>query len=79
LFPFTDYCITNQYCMKQTITLQSSFSPFFSTGKPLAQAIPINKEVQSVSPWVMSNLMAYSSALFVARTKHLGNTSFLLN
>ncbi|MBE0664123.1 MAG: hypothetical protein IH597_16830 [Bacteroidales bacterium] len=65
--------------MKQTITLHSSFSTFFSTGKPLAQAIPTNREVHSASPWVLSNLMAYSSALFVARTKHFGNTSFLLN
>jgi len=65
--------------MKQTFTLHSSFSAFFSTSKPLLQATPANREIHSASPWVMSNLLAYSSALFVARTKHLGNTSFLLN
>jgi hypothetical protein len=65
--------------MKQTITLNSSFSSFFSASSPISRSHSETRDANYTSPWVLKNLMAYSAALFVAKTKHFGNTSFLLN
>jgi hypothetical protein len=65
--------------MKQTITLNSSFSNFFSASSPVVKDHNQTIEGHHASTWVFRNLMAYSAALFVAKTKHAGNSSFLLN
>lgn len=65
--------------MKQTFTLNSSFSHFFSASSPVLKGHDQTSEGNRISPWVFRNLMAYSAALFVAKTKHVGNSSFLLN
>lgn len=64
--------------MKQTFTLYPSFSGFFSTSKPLKKSQQSQTE-PSVSPWLLSNVMAYSAALFVAKTKNYGNYTLLMN
>jgi len=65
--------------MKQTFTLHSSFSEFFSTSSTPAKAQLKEGDINLASFWVLKNLLAYSAALFVAKTKHYGNHSFLLN
>jgi hypothetical protein len=65
--------------MKQTFTQHSSFSSFFSTSSPLLKAQLQESENQLASFWVLKNLLAYSAALFVAKTKNYGSYSLLLN
>lgn len=65
--------------MKQTSTLHHSFSEFFSTTAVPAKAHYQCGNPNNASRWVLKNLMAYSAALFVAKTKNYGNYSLLLN
>jgi len=64
--------------MKQTFTLHPTFSGFFSTSESLRRPQQIQTK-PSVSPWLLSNVMAYSAALFVAKTKNYGNYLVLMN
>ncbi len=65
--------------MKQTFTLHPSFSEFFSTTVKPADTSRQCGKTNNVSLWVLKNLMAYSAALFVAKTKNFGNYPLILN
>lgn len=64
--------------MKQTSTIYSTFSGFFSNSRGHSETRNLNGN-QNVSPWVVKNILAYSAALFVVETKNIGHQSLLMN
>ncbi|NLN95464.1 MAG: hypothetical protein GX128_04755 [Bacteroidales bacterium] len=65
--------------MKQTFTLYPTFSEIFST-KNASEASAQQGENENNAPcWVLNNILAYSAALFVVKTKNIGNYYLILN
>lgn len=64
--------------MKQTFTLNTPFSDFFRSAHFKA---PLSRNDGAVLPstWVLKNLLAYSAALFVLKTRSFGEHLMIMN
>ncbi|HPK05002.1 MAG TPA: hypothetical protein PK908_03835 [Bacteroidales bacterium] len=65
--------------MKQTFTLSPSFSETFSTKKASEASTQQGDNENNAPCWVLKNILAYSAALFVVKTKNTGNCYLILN
>ena len=64
--------------MKQAYTINPSFSAFFHTAN-LARPSKVRHETTGAASWTLRNVMAYSAALFVVKTRDSGNHFLLMN